>query len=90
MRNLQGMAALEAAVYHQVHLDKEHDVSKAMRLTGRYFVDVAMRLRKDYADKLRAGEKIPELDNLGVPRPHLFLALAGAVAQQGEKIGPPA
>ncbi|CAK0875797.1 unnamed protein product [Prorocentrum cordatum] len=87
LRNTQSIAALEATAFHHIHLEKKHQICQAMRITSQFFVQEATRLRRENAQALREKAKVPELDALGVPRPHLWLALLGAVRQQGERVG---
>ncbi|CAK0883839.1 unnamed protein product, partial [Prorocentrum cordatum] len=87
LKNAQGLAALEAAIYHIMHLDRDHQGRMAMRATAKYYVDEANSIRRDSQQQLRDHQPAPELDALGVPHPHLRLALVGGVAQQGERIG---
>eukprot|EP00959_Pyramimonas_sp_CCMP1952_P250080 5227898-Pyramimonas_sp.AAC.1 len=82
LRNMQGIAALESTVYMIAHIQADHAVAQAMQLTGKYFVQEATRLRRDHKDDLRAGNPVEALEKLGVPHPHLWLALVGARQQQ--------
>ena len=83
----QGLAALESTVFNIAHLTADHEVCQAMRLTGRYFVQEATRLRQQHRQELQNGVRIEELEKLGVPHPHLWLTLVGALQQQGDRVG---
>ncbi|CAK0822016.1 unnamed protein product [Prorocentrum cordatum] len=87
LKNIQGLSALEAAIYHIIHLDRDHDVCKAMRITAKFYVDEANRSRREHAQEIRDQQPVEDLEKLGVPHPHLWLALVGGVVQQGERVG---
>ncbi|CAK0892142.1 unnamed protein product, partial [Prorocentrum cordatum] len=87
LRTRQGLAALESVVFNIAHLQADHEVCQAMRLTGRYFVQEAQRLRLQHRQEIQNGVRVVELDKLGVPRPHLWLTLVGALQQQGDRVG---
>eukprot|EP00959_Pyramimonas_sp_CCMP1952_P464625 9486932-Pyramimonas_sp.AAC.1 len=87
LKNIQGLSALEAAIYHIIHLDRDHDVCKAMRITAKFYVDEANRIRREHAQEIRDQQPVEDLEKLGVPHPHLWLALVGGVVQQGERVG---
>ena len=78
---------LESAAFRHVQMPSKHEVILAMQLTAKYYGQEAARLRKDHAQEIQAGQVVAALEELGIPHPHVFLALIGALLAQGEKIG---
>ncbi|CAK0822869.1 unnamed protein product [Prorocentrum cordatum] len=87
LRHEQGLSQLEAASYRHVQLPTKHDVVQSMQLTAKYYGTEAARIRKDKREQLESGQTVDELVALGIPHPHVWMALVGALVAQGEKIG---
>eukprot|EP00959_Pyramimonas_sp_CCMP1952_P447117 9361417-Pyramimonas_sp.AAC.1 len=68
-------------------MPSKHDVITAMQLAAKVYGTEAARLRNDSAQALAAGQIVQALEDLGIPHPHVFLALVGALIAQGDKIG---
>eukprot|EP00959_Pyramimonas_sp_CCMP1952_P171821 3590199-Pyramimonas_sp.AAC.1 len=65
----------------------KHDVVQSMQLTAKYCGTEAARIRKEKREQLESGKTVDELVALGIPHPHAWMALVGALIAQGEKIG---
>ncbi|CAK0889547.1 unnamed protein product, partial [Prorocentrum cordatum] len=87
LRHEHSINRLEAASYRRAQMPSKHDVIKAMQLTAKFHGSEAARLRKDNAQALAAGQLVQALEDLGIPHPHVLLALVGALIAQGDKIG---
>ncbi|CAK0825075.1 unnamed protein product [Prorocentrum cordatum] len=87
LKNAQSTAALKSAVFPAAHLEADHELCTTMKLTGHYFFQEAARLRQQRRQEPIEGRVVEELAELGVPRPHLWLALAGALLHMGDKVG---
>ena len=76
--------------HHHIHIDAKHDVPQALQLTGKYCVQDSRRIREQHKQvfaEQQQKEQIPDLEALGIPDPHAWMTLVGALVQQGEKIG---
>eukprot|EP00959_Pyramimonas_sp_CCMP1952_P350953 7352646-Pyramimonas_sp.AAC.1 len=65
----------------------KRDVIQAMQATAKFYGNEAARPRKDRREAIQAGQEVPELAQLGVPHPHVWVALIGAPVGQGGIIG---
>jgi hypothetical protein len=57
-------------------------VIQAMQVTAKFYGNEAARLRKDHKEAIQAGQEVPELTQLGIPHPHVWVALIGALVGQ--------
>ncbi|CAK0883711.1 unnamed protein product, partial [Prorocentrum cordatum] len=78
---------VESAFFRHVQLPTSHDVPQPMMLTARYYGQEANRLRDHHQEAIKNGELVPELEELGIPHPHVWVSLIGALVAQGDKVG---
>ncbi|CAK0869859.1 unnamed protein product [Prorocentrum cordatum] len=86
-KHAQDTAALESAVFFAAHLKADHKAHATTKLSSHYFVQSATRLRQQRRQEISEGRVVEELDRLGGPRPHLRVALAGALKLMGDRVG---
>ncbi|CAK0806612.1 unnamed protein product [Prorocentrum cordatum] len=87
LKNSRGLAAPGASIYRAMHPDCDRQACKAMGVTAKIYMDEAKRLRRDRARELKGQWPVPDLRELGAPRPHLWLALLGGAVQPEERAG---